>query len=203
MFQIESGGCRGFGFRVARKIFMSRKTRNAIVIAAAGSVLLAYFGSPLLAVKSLVEAAEAGDATALERRVDFPALRESLKSEMIAAMNEELGERSGGLGGGLGGLGLALAPGLVDGAVETMVTPGVVARLVRTGKRPQERDLSEASERSREGELNRSLGYRDLDTFVIRLSRKDRPEQPLRLLMTRRGLFDWKLSGVEFHRSDR
>ena len=48
-----------------------------------------------------------------------------------------------------------------------------------------------------------AIVYMDANEAIIRLTREDRPEQPLRLLMTRHGLFDWKLSGVEFPPSSR
>lgn len=184
---------------------MSRKILTGVVFVAVAMLAVAYLGSPVLAVKSLVKAAEAGDEAELERKIDFPALRQSLKVEMAEVMNEEIGARSGRLGRGLGALGLALGPSLIDGAVDAMVTPGVVARVVRTGRRPEPGDAQRTRDETRQPsdpELHRTMGYRDLNTFVVRLSRKNRPEQPLRLVMTRRGLFDWKLSGVEFPRPD-
>lgn len=180
---------------------MGRKLLTSLIVIAVLAFGVAYFGSPVLAVQSLVKAAEAGDAEALERKVDFPALRQSLKSEMSGAMRDELRDKVGNLGDGLGGLGLALAPSFMDSAVDALVTPRVVAEVVRTGQRPEARDAVRGSSpepKASDSRLHRAYGYRDLNTFVIRLTREDRPERPLRLLMTRHGLFDWKLSGVEF-----
>ena len=180
------------------------KLLKGVMVLAVLAFVGAYFGSPVLAVQSLIKAAEAGDAAALERKVDFPALRQSLKDEMAGRFTDELREKAGGLGAGLGGLGLALAPSLADSAVDALVTPRVVAEVVRTGQRPETRDVardavrgSDPEPKSSDSRLYRAYGYRDLNTFVIKLSREDKPEQPLRLLMTRHGLFDWKLSGVE------
>lgn len=177
------------------------KLLKGLLVLAVLAFVGAYFGSPVLAVQSLIKAAEAGDAEALERKVDFPALRQSLKDEMAGRFADELREKAGGLGAGLGGLGMALAPSLADSAVDALVTPRVVAEVVRTGQRPETRDVvrgGDAEPKATDDRLHRAYGYRDLNTFVIKLSREDRPEQPLRLLMTRHGLFDWKLSGVEF-----
>lgn len=180
---------------------MGRKLLTSLIVLAVLAFGAAYFGSPVLAVRSLVKAAEAGDAAALERKVDFPALRSSLKSEMSGVMRDELRDKAGDLGSGLGGLGMILAPSFMDSAVDALVTPRVVAEVVRTGQRPQAGDAVRGSDpepKASDSRLHRAYGYRDLNTFVIRLTREDRPEQPLRLLMTRHGLFDWKLSGVEF-----
>lgn len=180
------------------------KVVKGLLALAVVALAAAYFGSPVLAVRSLVQAAEAGDAGALERKVDFPALRQSLKGQMAGRLTDELRDKAGDLGAGLGGLGLALAPSLADSAVDALVTPRVVAEVVRTGQRPEARDAVRGSDPKPKGtdsRLHRAYGYRDLNTFVIRLTREDKPEQPLRLLMTRHGLFDWKLSGVEFPKS--
>ena len=177
------------------------KLLKGLLVLAVLAFVGAYFGSPVLAVQSLIKAAEAGDAEALERKVDFPALRQSLKDEMAGRFADELREKAGGLGAGLGGLGMALAPSLADSAVDALVTPRVVAEVVRTGQRPETRDVvrgGDAEPKAPDDGLHRAYGYRDLNTFGIKLRREDRPEQPLRLLMTRHGLFDWKLSGVEF-----
>ena len=58
--------------------------------ALAGVALLAAgFGTPFLTVNSLVAAARGGDEAALERLVDFPAFRESLKDELTARLMTE------------------------------------------------------------------------------------------------------------------
>ena len=45
--------------------------------------------------------------------------------------------------------------------------------------------------------VRRSYGYRDLNTFVVTLRRDDRPTEQVELLMDRRGLFNWKLAGID------
>ena len=70
-------------------------TRNNRILTGAGvGVLLAllvgfYFASPILALGSLTAAAKAGDRAALERKVDFPAVREGLKAQLKAAMDRK------------------------------------------------------------------------------------------------------------------
>lgn len=164
----------------------------------------AYFGSPVLAARDLTQAAESGDEAELRRLVDFPAFRSSLKDElrdeMVAKlrMDNRLGDTA------LSGLGMILAPGLVNGAVDLLITPEVIAEVVKTGETPDPtRRLrnreTEAETGARGDEVKQSYGFRDLNTFTLTLSQADDPDQKLTLLMKRRGLFGWKLSGVDIN----
>lgn len=164
----------------------------------------AYFGSPVLAARDLTQAAESGDEAELRRLVDFPAFRSSLKDElrdeMVAKlrMDNRLGDTA------LSGLGMILAPGLVNGAVDLLITPEVIAEVVKTGETPDPtRRLrnreTEAETGAKGDEVKQSYGFRDLNTFTLTLSQADDPDQKLTLLMTRKGLFGWKLSGVDIN----
>lgn len=64
------------------------KRKHLIAGAVITAVLLVagYAGSPFLAVHSLKGAAHKGDADKLSELVDFPAVRESMKSQLQAAM---------------------------------------------------------------------------------------------------------------------
>lgn len=55
----------------------------------------AYAGSPYLAASNLKDAAISGDADQLESQVDFPAVRESLKSQISAALTQKMNSDPG------------------------------------------------------------------------------------------------------------
>lgn len=166
----------------------------------------AYAVSPILAAKALIKSARNGDQQTLERMVDFPALRDSLKSEARDIMAEEMRRRTG-IGGDLvAGIGTMLAPQMVEGAVDALVTPEAVSALVADARtpgipdpRPEGRLGRRAPQRNAD-DIHQAWGYRNLDLFAVTLTRKDRPDRQLVLLMDRRGLFEWKLSGVEINR---
>jgi len=165
----------------------------------------AYFGPPVLAAAALTEAGKAGAEAELRRLVDFPAFRSSLKDElrdeMVARlrMDNRLGDTA------LSGLGMILAPGLVNGAVDLLITPEVIAEVVNSGETPdptrrlRNREPEKADAPAKGDEVRQSYGFRDLNTFTITLSQADDPDQKLALLMKRRGLFGWKLSGVDIN----
>lgn len=166
---------------------------------------VAYFGSPVLAARDLTEAAKTGDEAELKRLVDFPSFRSSLKDElrdeMVARlrMDNALGDSA------LSGIGMILAPGLVNGAIDILITPEVIAEVVNSGETPDPtrrlriREPEKAGADAKGDEVKQSYGFRDLNTFTITLSQTDDPDQKLALLMKRQGLFGWKLSGVDIN----
>ena len=170
--------------------------------AAVAVFVLAYAASPLLAARSLVQAAKTGNEQALERQVDFPAFRASLKDELSARMVSEM--RKDDRLGGLSGLGMLLAPTLVSGAVDAFVTPQAIAVMVQEGQGPKPDQAKVEPEagpkpqsKPESKKVRQSWGYRDLDTFAVTLTRDDQPDGQVALLMKRRNLFGWKLAGID------
>ena len=169
--------------------------------AAVAAFVLAYAASPLLAARALVQAAKSGDEQALERQVDFPAFRASLKDELSARVVAEM--RKDDRLGGLSGLGMMLAPTLVSGAVDAFVTPQAISMMVQEGKAPKpdlakvEPEVGPKPESKPESKVRQSWSYRDLDTFAVTLTRDDQPDEQVSLLMKRRNLFGWKLAGID------
>lgn len=179
-----------------------RKLWAGLAVAAVVAFVGAYALSPVFAAHALIEAGKRGDAAALNRMVDFPAFRASLKEELGQALADEMRDRGGEAGGVLAGLGMMLAPSLVSGAVDTLVTPEAIGQMVRSGEAPNPADRSpdKAGPKDDGSDLHQAWGYRNLDTFAVTLTRKDRPDRRLALVMTRRSLFDWKLTGVDLQR---
>jgi hypothetical protein len=110
-------------------------------------------------------------------------------------MRRDLGRKDSALSG----LGMMLAPVLVSGAVDAFVTPQAVAAMVQTAEAPDPTDRQPPEPRAADGEddIRQSYSYRGLNTFVVTLTDPDHADEPLDLLMERRGLFGWKLAGVD------
>lgn len=180
---------------------MSKKLIVGLSVVAA-VFLAAYFVSPVLAVRGLTEAARTGDEAALRQRVDFPAFRASLKEELNAELMVRMRADPRSDNPVLSGLGMLLAPSLVSGAVDAFVTPQAIATMVRSARAPDPIDRpepAEPAEPSAQGRdtVRQSWAYRDLDTFAVTLTNSEHPDQHLALLMERRGLFSWKLAGID------
>lgn len=107
----------------------------ALILALAVLVGGWWYVSPLMALDGLRDAAQTGDDAELEERVDFPALRRSVKEQLRTALTDAM--ESEGSGNPLGAAGAALGLGLVDGIVETLVTPEWLATTITEGQRRQ------------------------------------------------------------------
>lgn len=179
---------------------MNRKWMIRIGVGVVALLAVAWLASPLFAVRVLVNAARQGDAATLERMVDFPAFRDSLKDELNTRLRSEMRRDLAKKDSALSGLGMMLAPVLVSGAVDAFVTPEAVAAMVQTAEAPDPTDLQPPEPKPTDGaddDIRRSYSYRGLNTFVVRLTDPDHADEPLDLLMERRGLFSWKLAGVD------
>lgn len=177
---------------------MSGAGKGLLAVVVVGAAV-AFLALPLLTVRSLVAAAKTGDEAALERLVDFPAFRESAKTELTARLMSEMREDPRGHDSALGGLGMMLAPMLVGGAVDALVNAPTVAAMVRTAEMPDPAgpDAESAAPADEGDDIRQTYGYRDLNTFVLTLTDPDRPDEPLKLLLKRQGLFGWKLAGID------
>jgi len=83
--------------------------------------LLAYAASPYVSFWQFTEAIRSGNAAAISSRVDFPAVRASLKRQLVARFARETSghKRWSNLG-----------PTLIDAIVDTYVTPDGIAALL-------------------------------------------------------------------------
>lgn len=178
---------------------MSKKLLTGVALAAVVLVAAAWGLAPILAGQALIRAAKAGDAAKLEQLVDFTALRASLKDELNQELIARMGRDPRVVESGLGGLGLMLAPMILSGAVDTVVTPQVLAQMVTTAEAPDptRRDTPEPADERSDKDIHQAWGYRDLNHFAVTLTDRDQPDQHLALILERRGLFTWKLAAVD------
>ena len=170
----------------------------------------AWLGSPWYAAWQLRQAAQARDAQALTARVDFEAVRVSVRQQL----GDQLGARlpravtDSPLG--------ALIQGAVLGkAVDAVLSPEVVVWLMQ-GRLPDGLGAQEggaggvpspgAASPPTDGGGNdapnaapppfvvQSLGYDGLNRFVIAL--RNRRDQPVSVVLGRRGWLDWQVVDV-------
>jgi|SRR4051794_5009425 hypothetical protein len=98
-----------------------RKWKIAAVAAALvvlASATLWYFESPAWTLKRMNDAAQSHDADALNAYIDYPALRDSLKTQLAARMITEARKDKSGLGA----LGMAVGSALMGPMVDRLVS---------------------------------------------------------------------------------
>lgn len=182
-------------------------TRNNRILIAAGGVvamlLIAfYFASPVLAVHSLVDAAKAGDRVALERKVDFPAVRESLKAQLKTAMTRKFEEDPELRDNPFAAFGHLLMASVVDKAVDSFATPEAIANMVATNEPPKTVSTApggpvlEPAKPKAKSETKVGYHYEGLDHFCVSYA-DVRDGERLDLVLKRHGIFGWRLVRIE------
>ena len=186
---------------------MNRIVKVAIVVLGLAFCVWMYF-APHLTVRSMRLAAERGDADALSAHIDFPALRESVKSQLAAAMDERIGGSDAA--GVFGAMGAHLATAIADPMINAMLTPQALS-LMFSGRGLALDGLSlgglttagirnPGASPGDSGYLPQwqaDMGYEDVSTFTVRLQPDDDAIPPSTLIFKRDKLLLWKLSGIE------
>jgi hypothetical protein len=174
--------------------------RNRILAAAAAVllVLLAAFvyASPWWQLRQLRAAVERHDADAVSAHVDFPALRDSVKGQLMASVSRDLAaETNANL---LAGLGKSMALAFLNPMVDALVSPAGVIAMMENGKvNLARRRTADAAPppRDADGKPAYALGYRGWDTFALTWKQSEGS-----LVFKRQGLWGWKLSAIELGR---
>jgi hypothetical protein len=173
-----------------------RRIRWLVIICV---LLLVYAASPYVAFWRFTVALRSGDAAALNARVDFPAVRQSLKAQLVAYFSpDKTGERHI-KNKRLAGLVTALRPTLVDALVDAYVTPDGLAALiadpnaVKRMRAPQSAQQSHAF-KSVDWSKVRYAFFTSPRVFVV-----DREGIKLRFRFTG---FGWRLNKLDLGLSD-
>jgi hypothetical protein len=113
---------------------MNSKPLKAGVLAAIVLVAGYWYGSPYMAVWQIRNAAQARDAEAFNRHVDYPKLRESIKEQFSALFTDAPGESAKGEAAGAGAaFGKMLGLLVVNKFVDAVVRPETVMQAMRQG----------------------------------------------------------------------
>ena len=183
---------------------------NRILIGVGAGLVLAllvagYLASPVFALHGLTAAAKAGDRDQLERRVDFPAVRESLKAQMKAAMARKIAADAELRDNPFAAFGQMLLVGVVDKAVDAFATPDAIATMVATNEAPETVSTEPQAKRAppppekvkaKSDNTKVDYAYQDLNHFRATYVDK-RDGERFGLLLERRGVFAWKLVRID------
>jgi hypothetical protein len=172
--------------------------RPAIIAAAVLAVLIgvAYGASPFYAARQLQVAARNGDSGRLEELVDFPAVREHLKTQVSSRMLQAARDDPKLKDHPLATLGALLAPTLTDRIIDSVVTADGVAAIIRSGKLAKGAADGVATVEFHPA-VRTSFGYQDLNHFVVAIRHANtQPDEKVSLTLTRRGLFSWQVTEI-------
>lgn len=154
----------------------------ALIVAA--SATLWYFESPAWTLKGMKDAAQSHDADGLNAYIDYPALRESLKAELMARMMAEAQRDKSGFGA----LGMAVGSAVVGPMIDGLVSPAGMRTALLANRETNETPAASVLHVPE----NPVIVRRNFSEFVV--TTKDQPDRGL--VFRRHGL-SWMLSGVE------
>ena len=168
----------------------------AIAVTAAsvvlGLVAVVAVASPYIKVWSLKRAFDNGDGTTVAQSIDFPAVRESLKSDMAAEAASKAAGASNeaeAFGSALGG---SLAVSLAGSFLDNMFTESTVETFIANSekRRTASADASNSSTANSTVETN----YRSWGRFEVNV--KSGNDFHSLVVLARDGLFGWKIVGL-------
>lgn len=180
---------------------MSKRT-TAIAVAALLAVAAAWFASPWWTVWQMQSAARAGEGDRLAQYVDFPALREDLKSQVQTGMAKKL-QRPDMQSNPFAGLGMMLAGSLLGGVVDALVTPDNLASMIRSGRTTADKLVpptksSSATEAKAADSKPPRIAHRfeGLNVFKVEMHEPDTDKLVMTWVLTREGFLTWKLTSI-------
>jgi hypothetical protein len=179
---------------------MNKKLMLGVVVAAvvAGS----SYASPYWTVYKMRTAIIDNDAASFSERVDFPALRENLKAQFMVKMADKMNSPEL-KNNPFAALGSALAVGLANQIVETMVTPTGLMFMIDSAKskplsaveKPVALAPESATEQQKPAEY--ALSYESWSTVKAQAKSKTVDPSAVAFILKRDGLWGWKLAGIE------
>lgn len=176
---------------------------GCITLLAAGWYLI----SPYTAVERCRNAIIDLNAEKASECVDFPELRESLKSELPTLMAKEMQQDPEMRDNPFANFGMALIIPMVSALVDAYVTPaGIktafeIAKANQTGREVKTDNEGEETAGSSSEQLSNSLlktssGYKGLDKFQMTGTNEDGSK--VMLIFNRQGFSSWKLTKIKF-----
>lgn len=174
---------------------LQKRILPALAAALLAGVAAYWYWSPYLAMRELRDAAVAADAGRFNERVDFPKVRESLKSQFAARL------QPGGANAG-NNLGSLLAGVLIDKLIDTAVRPEAIMFAMREGKFKIGNENGGSAEDGQDtGERRKTVWHTErqgTDTILFRGEREGdgARKDTMALVMQRRGFADWKLTDI-------
>ena len=162
-----------------------------------------FYMTPYLALGGMRRAAQNRNAEEFSSYIDFPDFKENLKSELSAKMMAETVNNQNDLENNpFAPLALTLASSLVNSVVDALVSPAGIERLMRGefGLPDAQNESASQTPKSKfpdEETHDIAAGYESLNKFSVQAAPKGKPDQRVKLVMERRGLFGWQVTSLK------
>jgi len=185
--------------RATNNFHQAMKKSHAFAAAAIAAALVALssYASPYWTLHQMKTAITEKDADGLSEHIDFPALRESFKGQMMAMMKERLAP-AGAENNPFAAMGQMMGATLIDRLVDAAVSPAGVMAMMEAGKvKPGARSTQQAKADAANETLDYSVDYRGWSKVAISTSKQDAGT----FILKRTGFWSWQLSALELPES--
>ncbi len=125
--------------------------------------------------------------------MDFPSVRDSLKSQLTMAMNKRMSAAPEMQSDTLAGIAFMMIPAMVNTAIDAYVAPDGMANIVKRHKPKAAADPAPPPPPAEKPKMR--YGYTDLDTFKVTIDSAD--SDPMDLAIRRQGLFTWQVKRID------
>ena len=176
---------------------MKKTPALAAVAIAAALLAVSSYASPYWTLHQMKTAIAEKDADGLSEHIDFPALRESFKGQMMTMMQERMGS-AGMANNPFAAMGQMMGAALVNQVVDAAVSPAGVMAMMEAGKvKPGAPPAPAADADAAKETTDYSVDYRSWSKVAISTSQQDAGK----FILKRTGLWSWQLSALELPES--
>lgn len=155
-----------------------------------------WYWSPYLALYAIMSAAERRDAEAVNAKIDYPAVRSSLKAQLAGSVTRQASGVTHG--SEIGKAGSAIVISMTDKMVDALVTPETLMRALREGRlRPATQLKGEDSigSTSAQKRFDWSFSRPTMNRLVVSATTAETDKgYGLAVVLDRHGFADWKIS---------
>ena len=184
---------------------MANKKRIAItgLSLACTGVFGYWLASPYFAIHEIKSGAQGRDADKVIKYIDFPAVRDDLKAQLIGIMTKNMQTDPEMASNPFAGLAAAFVVPMVNSMIDTYVTPSGIKGLMSSAPQDQataptgnpiESAMKEQSAELKETLSGASLNYDGLNRFIVTSKTPEGKEVSLKF--NRFGFADWKLVSI-------
>jgi hypothetical protein len=170
--------------------------RNRIVLAAgtaAALLALTSYASPYWTLHRMKTAIVEKDADRFSSYIDFPALRESVKGQMMVLVNKRM-SGSDMANNPFAGIGQMMGAALINPMVDAAMSPAGVIAMFESGKAQPLRGPARSTESSSHAEsVHYAVAYESWSKVAISKPGEDAG----RFILKRTGLWSWQLTSLE------
>lgn len=179
-----------------------------------------FFASPYVVLQQLKTAVDEKDAQTIIDHIDFEGLKSSVKSQLNAELQKQLPQMNlseqnpQSFDDSAQLMGAMLAGAMINGIVDNVVSPNSIETLINTKdlgvnlnqamknlpqiaqNHAQQQTPPADNAAAHNDDWQIDTAYRSMNEFGVTLQRKD-SKKAATVVLSRDGLFDWKISGVE------